>query len=74
MGVSYILFLNFKCKVLLEIHIIKNFEMFRQRKKVAVDGKDRGKTVVVEEETDELEEQHESISNRQKGKMTKTKS
>lgn len=48
--------------------------MFRQRKKVAVDGKDRGKTVVVEEETDELEEQHESISNRQKGKMTKTKS
>ena len=28
--------------------------MFRQRKKVVMDGKDRGKAVVVDSETDEL--------------------
>ena len=48
--------------------------MFRQRKKVVIDGKDRGKTVVVDSETDEVEQEHELLSSTQKGKLWKTMS
>ena len=45
--------------------------MFRQRKKLVVDGKGKGKAVVVDSETDEREKDHELISHKQKGKPSK---
>ena len=55
-GRSLRFFLIFKCQILLKVHIIKKIPMLRQRKKVVIEGKDKRKTVVVDSETDEVEQ------------------